>query len=134
MTRGLGILAAGSASLWVLVAIPVSFLFGADSLIHSSTALGLCLIPTAATFAWSSYALNQSPENQLVAILGGTGVRMAIVLFAGWALFALVPVYKTTSFMLWLGVFYFVTLSIEIGLLLKRASATQPLAASESKD
>lgn len=115
----------GSAVFWLLVALPARMLGGGDAaMLYSGTALLLCLLPTAATLVWTEYALRHSPEQQLVAVLGGTGVRMAVVLGTGLALTSLVPFFGQQSFWLWLLVFYLMTLTLEMVLVVKRQPAS----------
>src|SRR5262249_61032147 len=58
---------------------------------YSAVAVALCLIPTTLTLLWSGWAFRQTPDVQLVSVLGGTGVRMFFVLAARLALRAWRP-------------------------------------------
>ena len=120
MIRRLFLLLVGSATFWLLVALPARMLGGGNAaVLYSGTALLLCLLPMAATLVWTEYALRQSPEQQLVAVLGGTGVRMAVVLGGAWLLFASVPFYREhAGFWIWVLVCYLFTLALEIVLML----------------
>ena len=123
MTRRLLLLIGGTLAFWVLVALPGRFLLDdADSAArligYSGTALLLCLIPTAVTLIWSRAALEKSPEAQLIAVMGGTGVRLFAVLLAGWALNQNVNFYQEQSFWYWLLIAYLFTLALEMTLLL----------------
>ena len=80
--------------------------------------MALCLVPTVVTFLWFSKTAAASPEQQLVALLGGTGVRLAVVLGAGLALRAGFPETFSKAFFVWLMVFYLFTLFLEVSLLL----------------
>jgi hypothetical protein len=117
MKRRLGLMVAGSLLAWLLVAYPARALWGWQAVAYSAVALGLCLVPTLGTLAWGGWALDQAPEQQVVMLLGGTGVRMAFVLGAGLALTSLVPGYFEQSFWVWLLVFYLFTLALEMVLL-----------------
>jgi hypothetical protein len=101
-------------TLWVIVAYPARYLGGNAALAYSAVAALLCLVPTVATMAWAGWALEKSPEQQLLMMLGGTGVRMAVVLAGGLALYLLVPFFHQRGFWLWILVFYLLTLALEM--------------------
>jgi hypothetical protein len=129
--RRLLLLLAGSLAIWVLVSLPVRALADDPDTIarvttYSGTALLLCLIPTALTLLWAARALSQSPEAQLAAVLGGTGVRLFLALAAGWMVHTNLPYYHNDSFWYWLLGAYLVTLALEMTLLL--AGRTAPAA------
>src|SRR5207237_1686545 len=78
-------LVAGSLMFWLLASLPFRILAddskaGDAAVVYAGTAVLLSLIPTTLTLLWSSYALNQAPEQQLAAVLGGTGIRVFTVL------------------------------------------------------
>jgi hypothetical protein len=99
---------------------PKKHTFSEDPVVvYSLLAAGLCLFPTGATLLWSNWAWNQSPEQQLLVVLGGTGVRMAVVLGCGLALYSLAPYFQQQSFWLCLLVFYLFTLALEMVLIVK---------------
>ena len=75
---------------------------------------------------WGRRTLAASPEQQIVAVMGGTGVRMFAVLMAGWALWSGVSYYGDSSFWNWLLVSYLFTLALEITLLLTGRPAAAP--------
>jgi hypothetical protein len=104
----------GSLLAWALLAYPARHLWGDSALVYSAVAVALCLVPTAATMLWAGWALRQSPEQQLVMVLGGTGVRMGVVLGAGLVLTSFVPFFGQQSFWLWLLLFYLITLTLEM--------------------
>jgi hypothetical protein len=121
----------GTLALWVLIALPARALVDdpeskARVIGYSGTTLFLCLIPTALTLIWCSVALQQSPENQLTAVMGGTGVRLLSVLLAGWALHSNVAFYQHDSFWNWLLGAYLFTLALEMTLLLSGRTVSAP--------
>ena len=120
MIRRLLLLVGGSAAFWLLVGLPARHLGGGDTaMIYLGTALLLCLAPAIVTLIWGERALRQSADKQLILVLGGTGVRMAFVLLAGWALFQYVRYYQQqSSFLLWLVVGYLFTLALDMIVLL----------------
>src|SRR5262249_42028894 len=99
---------------WAVLAYPARLWWGDTALVYSAVAVALCLLPTAATMLWASWAFRQSPEQQLIMLLGGAGVRMSVVLGAGLILTSCVPFFGQQSFWLWLLVFYLVTLTLEM--------------------
>jgi hypothetical protein len=110
----------GTLLLWVVVVYPAHLAWGTAAILQSATAMGLCLVPTAATLLWAGWAQGGSPARQLGFVLGGTGVRMAVVLAGGLALSLAVPGFREpdqTAFWAWVLVFYLVTLAIEVTLL-----------------
>jgi hypothetical protein len=121
--KQLGFLIAGTLAFWAVLAYPARLLWGNSALLFSATAGLLCLVPTALTLAWYLKAFQGAPETQLLAILGGTGVRMLFVFGAGMVLFHTVPEYQYQRFWLWLLAFYLFTLTLEITLITRHAAA-----------
>jgi hypothetical protein len=116
--RRLGILVVGSLLLWLAILFPAYQLGGDEAIFLSAVALSLCLIPAVATMAWALRA-GTSPESQLLMILGGTGVRMGIVLGGGLLLTRLYPDNFPAAFWIWLVVFYLFILGLEMTLLVR---------------
>ena len=126
MIRRLLFLVGGGAAFWLLVGLPARHLGGGDSaFVYLGTALLLCLVPGAATLVWGEVALRQTPDKQMILVLGGTGLRMAFVLLAGWTLYQWVPYYERSSFLIWLVVCYLFTLALDMTLLLVGRPETQ---------
>ena len=116
-------LVGGSLLFWLLASLPFRMLAddrdaGDAAVVYAGTAVLLCLLPTSLTLLWSSYALKQAPEQQLTAVLGGTGLRVFGVALVGFALFQWVPYYSEYRFLIWLLVSYLVTLGLEMTILL----------------
>jgi hypothetical protein len=124
VTRSLLVLVLASLAFWLVVAYPAQLLWGGDAMLFSAVAALLCLVPTAATLAWSRWAFQGAPEQQLLAVMGGTGVRMAVVISVGMILFHSLERFHHQQFWFWVIVFYLLTLALEVGLLLNRASGT----------
>ena len=103
-----GALAIVSHYLWPDVPIPL----------FSLVAAGLCLVPTVITLVWAGRTGSQSPENQLFIVLGGTAVRMVLVLAVSLILYYTVPSFERMSFWIVILVFYLFTLSLEVWILL----------------
>jgi len=123
VTRSLGLLVGGSLTFWLVVAYPAWLLGGEAAVVFSAVAGLLCLVPTAATLLWCLWASREAPEQRLLAVMGGTGVRLVVVLGAGMALFHALPYFHYPTFWIWVIVFYLFTLTLEVGLILTRPSA-----------
>jgi hypothetical protein len=126
--RRLAVFLGASLAFWVLVAVPARHLWGDTALTYSAVALGLCLVPTAATLAWAGRALNGPAEQQLLLVVGGTGIRMFAVLLAGLVLYLRVEYFqKEHGFWIWILVFYLFTLALEMALILSaRPNGQEP--------
>jgi hypothetical protein len=118
MTRSIELLVGGAIAIWLLLLYPAYRLGGEAAILFSTVALLLCLAPTVLTFLWTRWATAQSPEQQMVAVLGGMGVRMGLVLAVGLALYRWSPSFSHDRFLFWLLVFYLLTLALEITLLI----------------
>lgn len=127
--RSLAILIAGSVGLWLMALGPAWWFGGSASVTHSAVALGLCLVPAVATLAIVARTA-KSPEATLLATFGATGIRMGVVLGAGWFLHANWPERFPASFLYWLVFFYLAVLGLEVTLVVRQqpdvdASATK---------
>jgi hypothetical protein len=69
------------------------------------------------TFLLARLAAGAAPEQRLLLILGGTGIRMMAVLLAVMVLFG-TSYFNSLAFALWVLVFYLGTLALEVALLL----------------
>src|SRR6266480_4905920 len=111
------LLVAGCAWIWLLLA-PVAYVLDPEwGLVHSAVAAAICLLPTVATLLWCDRVLGNSPEMQLAAVFGGTGVRMAVVVGAALALYSSLEEFRLGRFWVWIVVFYLVSLTLEMILL-----------------
>lgn len=124
------LLLGGGLAGWVLVSLPARALLDTSQaervVVYFGVCLLLCLVPAAVTLCWARRALAQSPESQLTAVMGGTGVRMFVTLLAGWLLTEQVPFFRDASFWNWLLAAYLLTLALEITLLLAGRPAAAP--------
>jgi hypothetical protein len=130
-------LAAGSMLLWLLAAWPAlvwDWWQDDGHLLYSGVAAVICFVPTAATLAWCDIALGKSPEQQLAAVMGGTGIRMLFVIGVGIVLFKNVPEFDSIAFWFWIIGFYLWTLAVEIYLVVGRQSAMDAAAAATGFD
>jgi hypothetical protein len=127
--RNLGILAAAAVAFWAslvgLAYLTWDRLFADSGLSYetvlgfSITALLLCLVPACLTMLWLGWGPSKTPEQQVATILGGTGVRMFVVLGVCLLLTETVPYYQRPGFLIWVLLFYLFTLALEIVLLLR---------------
>lgn len=137
MTRPLGSLLLGCLVFWAVAAALISLFWDRLALdelafprdvavLFHTVALALCLVPMAVTLLWVGWANHQKPDQQLAAVLGGTGVRMFFVLGVGLILANTVPVFAQhpMTFWIWVLVVYLVTLGLEI-VVLVRSQATR---------
>jgi hypothetical protein len=122
--RSLGLLIGGSLAFWLVIAYPAWLLGGERALVFSAVAGLLCVIPTASTLLWCLWASRGAQEQQLLAVLGGTGMRLLLVVGIGMVLFHALPYFHYRNFWIWVIVFYLFTLTLEMGLILNRYSAT----------
>src|SRR6516225_1709343 len=114
MIRRLVLLGVFCGAVWLLAAGLAWGLGGTDGLIQSAVAALLCLIPAAVTMLWCDLVVGSAPEQQLMAVMGGTVVRMVFVVAAGLVLSRNVPVLNHDGFWLWIVGFYLTTLALEI--------------------
>jgi hypothetical protein len=120
--RRLSLLVAGCLAFWAVVVFPIR-LVDETAFVFSGVACLLCLLPTVVTFIWCHKSLQGTSEQRLLAVLGGSGVRMLFVIGAGMALFHLLPAFHYQRFWLWIIVFYLFTLTLEMVLLLTGQAA-----------
>lgn len=116
MWRDLLLLTGVSLTLATAAGWVASFLHlgGAEPLLFALVATAVCLVPTLVTLAWSRVAGRHSPEDQFIAVVGGTALRMAWTLLAGLVLFGFVPPFSDGVFWVWLLFAYLTTLSLEM--------------------
>jgi hypothetical protein len=126
--RRIGLLIGGTLAFWGLAVLACRIFGGPEGwsdtvLVYSGVACALCLVPTTLTLAWASHALRQAPEQQLVMVMGGTGIRLFGVLLGALVLFNLEIggehyFQKGQGFWTWVLLFYLVTLALEMTLMI----------------
>jgi hypothetical protein len=117
--RRLGWFLGATLALWLVVVIPVRYAWSTTQAVYSGCALAICLVPATGTLAWSIWGQRQSPGQQMVAVLGGTAVRLLAVFAAGLVLYQRVEYFqKEPGFWTWVLVFYLLTLALEVAVLL----------------
>jgi hypothetical protein len=130
----LATLLGGTFCLWGLLAIPASFLGGADALVLSGVAAVLCLVPTTATLVWANRTPQQRPGDVLLLAVGGMGLRMTFVLGGAVALYLLIPGLHQTALWVWVLVFYLATLGLEAVLQVRGAAGGPPCGVPNSHE
>jgi hypothetical protein len=120
--RRLGFFFGCCLTVWAILFVPAWLLWPDQrevNLICTLTAGALCILPTALTMAWSLWGLKQNPQQQLLAVLGGTGVRMFFVLGFGLLLAYNIQVFieNPKTFWFWVLIFYLLTLTLEVGII-----------------
>jgi len=118
------LLVGGSLAFWLLAALPFRILaddrgHGDAAMVYAGVAVLLCLVPACLTLLWAGKSLAKTPDQQVVAVLGSTGLRLFGVALAGFALYRSVPYFQAyPGFLNWLVVAYLFTLALEMALLL----------------
>jgi hypothetical protein len=104
----------GAAAFWLLMALPAQLLGGRQSVAYSAAAMGICLVPATLSLILAS---SGPPSQQMVRVLGGTGLRMVGAIGGGLALYLTVPYFARFGFWAWMLVAYSFTLGWEVVLL-----------------
>jgi hypothetical protein len=119
-------LVGGTVAFWGLLTYPAGLLWPHDATFEWSTAAAvICLVPTALTLAWTRWAYTGKAEQQLLAVMGGTAVRMVVVLAAGMVLFLNVETFKYQRFWIFVIVYYLFTLAVEMVLIVRATAAAE---------
>jgi uncharacterized membrane protein len=118
--RDLGLLVAGTAALWLLAFFPARLFWGDAGVLYSTAAAVLCLVPMAASMLLVVWSRNGTPEARLAAVMGGTGLRMVVVILTAVALFKTVEELNRPGFLISVVIFYLATLTLEVLVLVGR--------------
>lgn len=119
----------GCAVFWVLAAFGWQALMDDEwAVLFSGTAMGLCVVPATISLAWATWTARTDPQQVLLVVLGGSGLRMFGVLCVAFVLYWNVPPYQGEfRFLVWLIVCYLFTLALEISLVLRvRSGSDKP--------
>jgi hypothetical protein len=117
--RRLTLLMAGVLGLWLILALPSGRVWGQGALVCSAVAAVLCLVPAGITLVWTTRSLVRPADQQLILLLGGTGLRMFVVLAVSLLLYRLIPYLQDQpGFWIWVLIFYLFTLALEMTLVL----------------
>jgi hypothetical protein len=107
------------------------FLWSEVALVQGAAAFGLTFVPAVLTLAWALYSYRSTPELQLMASMGGSGVRMAIALGGGFLLTQSHPETFDGSFWFWILTFYMTFLAAEIAVILRQQPKTEQAAPAQ---
>ena len=120
MSTRLLLLIGGALAFWLLVGLPARMLGGGDqALVFSGTAVLLCLPPMAATLFWAAWAQNKSAHDQLMMVMGGTGLRIGFVLTGALIVYFALPYFQgQVAFWIWVLVVYLAALALDVILIL----------------
>lgn len=120
MTRSLLWMVGLPAVLWVLLGVPARRLSGNDEpLWYSGTAALICTVAMTLAFTGKCVLSRRDPRLAPILTLGAAGLRMFFVLICGVVLSSAVSFFRGQAFWLWLAVFYFATLALDVVLSLK---------------
>lgn len=117
--KPLGLLIGGSLLLWGVLLYPGWRLQGDEALLQSSVALALCLIPAVATYVWAVVSFKGAPETQALAVFGGSGIRMFLVLGVSYVLTNWYGQWFSSDFWFWVLIFYLAVLGLEVWMLVR---------------
>jgi len=116
----------GTVAFWGLLTYPARLLWpDVPTFLWSTTAAVLCLAPTVLTMVWTRWAFQGKPEQQMLAVFGGAGLRMVVVLAVGMGLFLGVEPFQHQRFGIMVVVYYLFTLALEMILIVRNAPAEQ---------
>lgn len=118
-----------AAAFWLVTGLPARQFFGDETLVHGGVAVMLSLIPGMLTLFWANWAYGQNPHQEVLAILGATGVRLFGVLLLSLVLYMTVEFFHRPAFLFWVAGAYCFLLTVEV-LLLLRGRAIQEQAKS----
>jgi hypothetical protein len=114
------LVAAVPGLLWLLLALPAGYLSDSDDPLYlAGTAALLCSATMAVALVATVRMARRDPQTATLVALGASGLRMFVVLTLAVVLANLVPFFRNRAFWLWLVVFYFTTLALDVVLLLR---------------
>jgi len=113
-------LAAATALTWLAALAPAALQFGSEGVAAATVSAAACFIPGCVVVL--AAALARSPASSAGAIVGGTLVRLVSALLAAWFMHSWCG-FAVTNYLIWIGLFYVVTLVVETALLLQPGQA-----------
>ena len=112
------------ALIFGVVTLALGYILGdSEILLQGLVAFALAFVPSATTLAWVLRSFRTTPDMQLIASLGGSGIRMAIALGGGWLLTWTQPHTFDMTLWCWLLLYYLGLLGFEIALLIRQQPA-----------
>ncbi len=119
------IFAVAMLGFWVVAAVAARLLWNDLQAVYAGVAVALCGLPALASLGWIAASSSQSPQNQFVAVMGGTALRLMVVSATAGLLLTQIPFFRQApGFAAWVLVAYLVTLGLEIVLAVKGRSFT----------
>lgn len=126
MTARVLTLITAAAAFWLAAGLPARYLGGGDeALVFSGVAVLLALVPGILVLVWVGLSSSLTPQQQTLAILGGTGVRMFAALLIAYVLHQNVDFFRRPAFLLWVGAAYMFLLAVEVVLLVRAQQEQQ---------
>ena len=115
-------------AVWLLASMLAFWIAGWRGVYGSAAAATVCGVPGLATLALYHWSCQKRSDRWRIAgILGGTLVRMVVVMGAGAILHATLEGFDLLGFLIWLMLFYLASLTAEVLLLIRgeKSSADQ---------
>ncbi len=110
----------GGALLFGVASLGIGYGLQAENIVlQGGVPYALAAVPATLTMAWVCRG-HVAPDMQLLAALGGSGIRMGIALGGGYLLTTMLPESFDATFWLWLLWFYLGLLALEITLLVRQ--------------
>jgi len=126
-----GLLIAAGLAFILVAGLPARHLVGDQAMIQCGTAVLLCLVPAVLTMLWAGWTMRQDPRQASLVLLGGSGVRMFLVLGLAMLLYFQSDWFrKQDSFLFWVVGAYLYLLAIEIWLIVRGTQAKTPMNSS----
>src|SRR4051812_28923610 len=94
MTSRVLTLIAAAAAFWVLAVVPARYVWGDVAAVHAGVAVLLCLVPAVATMLWIGKTFRTDPQQATLTAMGGSGVRMFVVLIVALLLYMKLPPFQ----------------------------------------
>ncbi|GIW83064.1 MAG: hypothetical protein KatS3mg105_4871 [Gemmatales bacterium] len=127
--KRVGVLIGGTVLFWLVSVGVAGWWVAHPAILFSGVALALSLFPALASLVWSMLATRQSAEQQLLSMVGGMLLRMALALGIGSLLYFRTKLFHHSAFWVWVLLFYLFTLTLETILVV---SLREHLAANEA--
>lgn len=126
------LLFAAAGLLFGAIALGVGLSLWPDSaLVQGGTAFALTFVPALLTLTWALFSYRSAPEFQLMASMGGSGIRMFVALGGGFLLTQSQAETFGASFWFWILTFYMSFLAAEIAVIVRQQPKTEQAAPAQ---